>query len=84
MFIVKLFYPLSFILSILPFNIFSNNIEESLSFLNAYKMAIDETSIVSKTDLNGVITYVNKQFCEIYIKNSFLVVFLYLKKLNYN
>ncbi len=37
----------------------------SINFLNAYKMAIDETSIVSKTDLRGIITYVNKQFCEI-------------------
>ena len=37
----------------------------SINFLKAYKMAIDETSIVSKTDLRGIITYVNKQFCEI-------------------
>ncbi len=65
MFIEKLFYPISFILTMLPFNIFSNNIDKNISFLNAYKMAIDETSIVSKTDLDGIITYVNKQFCEI-------------------
>ena len=33
--------------------------------LNEYKDAIDESTIVSKTDLSGVITYVNKAFCEI-------------------
>ncbi|NOZ91032.1 MAG: EAL domain-containing protein [Epsilonproteobacteria bacterium] len=65
MFIEKLFYPISFILTMLPFNLFGDNMGKNFSFLNAYKMAIDETSIVSKTDLNGTITYVNKQFCEI-------------------
>ncbi len=53
----KLFNSTNFILK--------NKEKNSISFLNAYKMAIDETSIVSKSDLNGIITYVNKQFCEI-------------------
>lgn len=33
--------------------------------LQEYKMAIDESSIVSKTDLKGIITYVNDAFVEI-------------------
>lgn len=33
--------------------------------LNQYKEAIDRSSIVSKTDLNGRITYVNEAFCKI-------------------
>ncbi len=38
---------------------------DNIKLLEAYKIAIDETSIVSKTDLRGIITYVNKQFCKI-------------------
>ncbi len=33
--------------------------------LNEYKDAIDESTIVSKTDRRGVITYVNQAFCDI-------------------
>ena len=36
----------------------------SYNFLLGYKKAIDESSIVSKTDKNGLITFVNKKFCE--------------------
>jgi len=73
MFIKKLFYPLSFISNMLPIH-FTNNTEKDLTLLNAYKLAIDETNIVSKTDLNGIITYVNKRFCEIsgYSKDELL------------
>ncbi len=51
--------------ALLAFNHMSRTLNENISFLNGYKMAIDETSIVSKTDKRGIITYVNKMFCEI-------------------
>ncbi len=40
-------------------------INEYLNFLNQYKNVIDKTSIVSRTDKNGVIIYANEQFCKI-------------------
>jgi PAS domain S-box-containing protein len=33
--------------------------------LNQYKNTVDTSSIVSKTDKHGIITYVNEKFCEI-------------------
>jgi PAS domain S-box-containing protein/diguanylate cyclase (GGDEF)-like protein len=51
--------------AILSFNTMSQKLDKTLSFLDGYKMAIDETSIVSKTNTKGIITYANKQFCEI-------------------
>ena len=41
------------------------DLKHSYNFLLEYKKAIDESSIVSKTDKNGLITFVNKKFCEI-------------------
>jgi len=49
--------------AVTAFNSMSQRLTEDLSFLDGYKMAIDETSIVSKTDLSGNITYANKLFC---------------------
>jgi PAS domain S-box-containing protein/diguanylate cyclase (GGDEF)-like protein len=41
------------------------NLLESLNLLEEYKKAIDASSIVSKADLKGIITYVNEKFCEV-------------------
>ncbi|MDD2906304.1 MAG: PAS domain-containing sensor histidine kinase [Sulfurimonas sp.] len=38
---------------------------EHLQLLHEHKKALDESSIVSKTDLHGVITYVNENFCNV-------------------
>lgn len=38
---------------------------DSLTLLEQYKQAVDRSFIVSKTDEDGVITYVNDEFCKI-------------------
>lgn len=43
----------------------NEDLYESLLLLEEYKKALDESSIVSKANLNGIITYVNDKFCEI-------------------
>lgn len=40
-------------------------IAKNVQLLNEYKKALDESAIVSKTDVNGRITYANENFCEI-------------------
>lgn len=40
-------------------------LKDTLLLLEEYKNAIDESSIVSKTNAEGIITYVNNKFCEI-------------------
>ena len=46
-------------------NIDKDNLLDSLFLLNEYKTAIDESSIVSKADKKGLITFVNDKFCKI-------------------
>ena len=41
-------------------------IESNLHFLQEYEEITNESSIVIKTDANGMITFVNKYFCDIY------------------
>jgi len=45
-----------------------------LAFLEQYIEAIEKNNIVSKTDINGVITFVNEEFCKIskYSKNELI------------
>ncbi|QKJ22554.1 bifunctional diguanylate cyclase/phosphodiesterase [Poseidonibacter lekithochrous] len=43
----------------------SENLFDSLTLLGQYKNALDESAIVSKTNLDGEITYVNDNFCSI-------------------
>jgi len=38
---------------------------EERTLMNSYQQIVDKTTIVSKTDQNGIITYVNKMFCDI-------------------
>ncbi len=42
-----------------------NRYNNNLKLLNEYKAALDASSIVSKTNHKGIITYVNKAFCDI-------------------
>ena len=47
---------------------------DMIALLKQYKNAIDSSLIVSKTDLNGYITFVNQRFCELsgYTENELL------------
>ncbi|MDA3945949.1 MAG: EAL domain-containing protein [Helicobacteraceae bacterium] len=45
------------------FNNMAKRIEKSFAFLKSYKKAVDASNILSITDVNGNITYVNDQFC---------------------
>jgi len=43
----------------------AHSIEKNIKLLDEYKQAVDRSSIVSKTTVNGIITYVNEPFCTI-------------------
>ena len=51
--------------ALLAFNKMSYKLKDNISFLDTYKLAIDQSSIVTKTDKRGVITYANQLFCKI-------------------
>jgi PAS domain S-box-containing protein len=40
-------------------------VDETKVLLEQYKVAVDSNSLVSKTDKNGIITYVNEPFCKV-------------------
>lgn len=40
-------------------------LQTSMQFMKEYQETIDENDIVSKTDTRGIITFVNKEFCDI-------------------
>lgn len=44
-------------------NTMAMELEENVKFLQNYKEILDATTIVSKTDPKGIITYVNEAFC---------------------
>jgi hypothetical protein len=39
--------------------------DDSLKILDQYKMALDQSAIVSKTNTKGIITYANDAFCSV-------------------
>jgi PAS domain S-box-containing protein len=43
----------------------SKELEKNIELLNQYKTVVDESSLISKTDKYGIITYVNKNFCDV-------------------
>ncbi len=46
-------------------NVTQGELDETITFLDQYKMVLDESAIVSKSDAEGRITYVNDAFCTI-------------------
>jgi len=43
-------------------NVALKKLKETVTVLRNYKLAVDESNVILKTDLNGVITYANKEF----------------------
>ncbi len=41
------------------------NLGKQKNLLGEYKKAVDASNIVCKTDLNGIITYINDEFCKV-------------------
>jgi PAS domain S-box-containing protein len=69
-YVKKIFYDIVIFLLVVFFMLFlglkiKKSILENVSLLKQYRDIVDRSSIVSKTDINGKITYVNDKFCEI-------------------
>jgi len=67
---LELFLTILFFIVIIFFSTFigfklKRDIMHNISLLNEYKNAVDRSSIVSKTDKSGRITYANDKFCAI-------------------
>ena len=45
--------------------VYGDNMKKTQAKLKQYQDAIDASNIVSKTDINGIITFVNDEFCKI-------------------
>ena len=43
----------------------NKDLQNSVAFLKSHQLAMDESSIVTKSDLQGNITYVNDNFCKV-------------------
>ncbi|WP_297441148.1 FIST N-terminal domain-containing protein [Sulfurimonas sp.] len=43
----------------------ANELDKNTKLLQEYKNVVDESSLISKSDINGTITYVNKNFCDV-------------------
>ena len=43
----------------------TNELENNVAFLKGHQLAMDESSIVSKSDPNGIITYINNNFSNV-------------------
>ena len=71
--IFSLFFYIIFILTIKygfekmlnKIDLTTNELEKNIAFLKSHQLAMDESSIVSKADLKGNITYVNENFCKV-------------------
>lgn len=46
-------------------NTIQHELDVNVNFLNQYKMVLDHSAIVSKMNIQGIITYVNDAFCNI-------------------
>ncbi|HEX5330645.1 sensor domain-containing phosphodiesterase [Sulfuricurvum sp.] len=46
-------------------NVTQHELDDNIKMLDQYKMVLDESSIVSKTNKKGIITYVNDEFCKV-------------------
>ncbi len=51
--------------ALFAFYTMSSSLDRNISLLKGYQEVIDKSSIVSKTDPRGVITYANDLFCKI-------------------